>query len=1033
MKTSEEKIQFKNHFFKLGQGRIIPANDPRFWLVFWTMPRDASDIYDLLTPYDVQTVRDQNLPNMLVLVQVLIGKISGFVAGTVKKKTPHQEMLNCVRLLAKILPFIFELPNYTSEIEPNFFLACTLSPLDFSPTAAGSKLRSAAKPCSGSAHPSSNPADQTIHAATLVFSLVKLLFVDNFTVDLKHSRVSGSSLCLWEPGLGNPASYRPPDAIYDSHRSEVLKLLLVLVSASFYERAPNVVARGSVFMTLLVGAVDKQDFFSLVCSLTNLVCRSGRSYKGDSALDQDHPSLVQSRLLCSTLSSQLLASMLVYPMPSPLYTSFLAGNGLLETPKPINRVRAFFSRLTKDTDFVFLSSHLLGVVRSPMLPVESSAKQKTYRSLPSPMAPSVIVLFWELMHCNVNFRRVMLGRFAVKLAPCILYHMYAFYDIPQHAHSVKVAAYFLLYLSSQKSLVKSLIAAIPESSMETFPPEFRLPGPISTRDFLIIHSCQVLVALTATSATAKSASASASTSSSSYASEIQSFLLPTLVECLYNIIPYTNSAISGTDSTSKGLANLNPNGGLSYSACMSINQVLLLFSSTQFLTRNPGNPEMLALLLRALCAAATKSPTSSRMLLLSFIEEENMYNNIWNTVNGLDNQYFCTKTSKLLNFQEVEEPTGKVTSVPSSPKQPESSEQPNGNTKPSIVNNNSSDQLSIDSECSDDATGPTAPPPSANSGRKDSSDRKGSSSVENSIEELEAREIDEALRPKPPAGMSATAKEKLPRDTCINVSWGGNDALRTILVFFIPTLKEKLAGSWVNKKASVQDSYKIVKKIEASDMAQAIEKYHSHLHYDFFPETPVPVLSVSWNYLSLGWYISMLSRDIYGGAETVKMFMGANKSLVSNISSSLAMFGKFATSWSGMNSSKPVPERQDAAITDYLDINFSSLNVWATTSVKLFKIKRPGDDRVIQAFGMRFGSVGSASSVNDITNSLVKRFSDFRTSHRSSISSAGSVYSGMDDIPEGARLTKRDSVSSLHSLNTLNRARSNTPRNSMSN
>ncbi|KAM9926524.1 hypothetical protein OXX59_003162 [Metschnikowia pulcherrima] len=1014
MKTPEEKIQFKNHFFKLGQGRLIPATDDRFYSVFWTSPRDATDIFDLLTAYDVQTVRDQNLPNMLVLIQVLIQKLSAFARGPPKKN--HQEILNCVRFLAKLLPYLFELPQYHSDIEQRFFLKPNFDPIRFSTGGAPSL----------SVHARGSSDDSAL-GVSLVFSLVKLLFVPNFTVDAKAARADGS-LCLWEPGLASSASYQPPDAIFDSHRSDILRLLLVLVSTTFYERVPNVVIRGSVFTTLLVVAVSKQDFLSLICSLTNLVCRSGRASKGDSGLEQDHASLVQSRLVCSALASQLLASMLVYAMPGRQYTSFLAENKLVET-KPSNRVRAFFARLTKETDLAFLATHLLGVIRAPLVPLENSQKQKTYRRTPSPSALSALIMIWEIIHCNVQFGKLVAGRFAVQLVPCVLYHVFAFYDVPQHAPSVKVAAHFLLYLSSQHAIMKPLLSPMSDSLMEAFPPEFRVQGPISARDFVTIHACQILVALTANSSANKTPAAA----------DMQKSILPALVECLYNMIPCTNPTLIGTDSVVKGLANSNPAGGLSYAACMSINQVLLLFASKDFLTKSPGNAEMLAFLLRALCAAATKTPSASRMLLLSFIEEEAMYNNIWNTIHALDKHYFCGKTSQLLSVQEIEEEAegheidklgviGESGGNVNSPN-PDAAHanMPASNNNNNNNNNDSADQVSIDSECSDE-TEPNSPNPTYNADGAD-----GNNSLENSINEIEEREVEEALRPKPPAGMSKIAREKMSRDTPISVSWGGNEALETILIFLIPKLKEKLGDSWSCRRGSIQDQFRIVKMIENCNFAAEIKQHREKLHYDFWPDTPIPKLTVPWNYLSLGWYVSMLARDIFSGTESVRIFMGANRSLVGNISSSLAMFGKLATSWSGISGTKPVPARQDAAITEYVDANTSLTNVWAHTSVKLFRMRKPDEDRGLQAFGMRFGSVGSATSVNDITNSLVKRFSDFRGNNRSSVSSAGSGYHNIDEIPEGARLSKRNSVSSLHSLNTLNRARSNTPRNSMSN
>ena len=115
MKTAEERLRFKNHFFKLGQGRLIPSSDTTYWDAFWKEPETTSDIYELITPYDIRTIREQNRANFVLMIRVLILKLTYLAQheNFPSKDAPVSELLNCIRFLTKLLPFLFELPEYS--------------------------------------------------------------------------------------------------------------------------------------------------------------------------------------------------------------------------------------------------------------------------------------------------------------------------------------------------------------------------------------------------------------------------------------------------------------------------------------------------------------------------------------------------------------------------------------------------------------------------------------------------------------------------------------------------------------------------------------------------------------------------------------------------------------------------------------------------------------------------------------------------------------------------------------------------------
>lgn len=995
MKTAEEKIQFKNHFFKLGQGRIIPFSDEKYWEVFWNEPRELADVFDLLTPYDVQTIRDQNLPNILLLVHVLSLKSVAFSQNFTARK--HLELLNCLRLLSKVIPFIYELPNYADEIEPRLFWSTLFNPLDF--LLAGPDLTL------NPTGPSIKPPGDSVLAVSLITSLVQLLLTPGFAVDRQSINLT-TKVTLFEPGIGGSRKYQAPNPIYDSNRVEVLRTLIALISSSFYDKPTEVISKGSRFLTFIVTSLPRTELVSLICSLFNITCRAARKPE-ESGLVYDNITLAELRYLCVTYSVQLLASMLVYPIPSLDTTSFLIEHNLTTSARPLNMVRIFFGKLSKDSELLFMASHLLNILKFP-LQASDEGKARTSKTQPSPWALEASLILWELLQCNKRFRNTLSDRLVLKLVPYLLYHVFAFFDVPQYSNIVKVSAYFLFYISTQHSWAQALIFRMSDAVTDSFPPEFRPPHSMSTRDFSIIQICTIL-------------SSVAPDGQVQLSPDLQTFLMPTLVDILYNITSVVNKNIDGSNDTAKRMANENPYGGLSYLACNALTQLLVKLSTKSFLLAGPRNAEMLALILRALCSAATKQPAASRMLLFTFMKNEKIYNSIWSVIHSIGNEYFYGENMKLMNVREDDENLD-PNDDPQSPMFQKSFSRP-----PMI----SRDEQSITSVTTNEDHFP---------GFKDSVNNSLNNSMisilpeESEEEEIdEDKAMDEALRPPPPTGMSLKAREKLPQDSTLSQAWGGNDALRIIITILIPHIKLELKDLWSKNDDCTYDNFHIVRQIELSNLELIIELNRTQINYDFLPETPIDKLPFHWSHLSLGWYASTLYWDIYSGTETIKKFVRTNKSLINSISSSIAVLSKFASSWSGLGGGSATAGPEDQITIDYVERGLCSLNLWEATNVKLFNIKPNDNDMFFNSFGLKFGSASpNPGGVNDITNSLARRFSDFRMSSRTSVSAASTHHLTIEEQADGARLLKRDSVSSLHSLNTLNRTRSNTPRNSLS-
>lgn len=111
------------------------------------------------------------------------------------------ELLNCIRFLNKLLPFIFELDGYRNDLEIEMFWNN-----DFDPVAYLQRIQHTLYEDEEDyepVKPQIKPEHvQSCIAVNLVSSLVDLLFIENFTVLTgKPETASKKSLSVWEPGI----------------------------------------------------------------------------------------------------------------------------------------------------------------------------------------------------------------------------------------------------------------------------------------------------------------------------------------------------------------------------------------------------------------------------------------------------------------------------------------------------------------------------------------------------------------------------------------------------------------------------------------------------------------------------------------------------------------------------------------------------------------------------------------------------------------------------------------------------------------
>ena len=975
MKSTDDRFAYRSHFLTLAQGRIIPILQTSFWCKFWEPVESANEVFEVLTAADIKSVTDHNQFNFVILVRVLCLKVISLTDSDTKLS--HEDtciLLNCVRLLTRLLPFVYELADYKTSIEDDLFWNHSFD----------LKL--------GNFIVNSEVLDEKNYLGLhLITSLVQSLFRCGFTVDSNPTNPNDvRCMQIWEPGLGRGGKFKAPNLVHESNRSEILRLIIVLCSSSFYHPTADLVNCGSKFLTVLVTSVPKVEIMCLTYSLINILCRSARP-PSENALAYTNSQVLEMRYLYITNSVHLLTAMVTYPLPSEDLLKFL--ESLPIEAKSYNFPRKYLGKLLKSDELLFIGASILKILKQAIV---NSKQAEEYRfslsrvGQPSLWAPTATILLWELMQCNKNFSTIVGLKYLCELMVALLFSINTYHTNPQHKNLVRVSMYLLLYISSNDSLLDELFDPINTGLYDSLPINFKIsPSPVTTRDFMVVQVCRLLL---------------------NSINNLSELMLTTLVEILYNMIVISSKEPREyQDDPRRKLHNRNPNGGLSYGACSAITQLVERMSTKRFLMEKPYYANSLALVLRAIVTASIKHQRSSRMLLFSVLKNEKVYNQIWNNIYSFLSEFFNGYT--LMNRTSEGNHDDNESIV--DPIQPADTLWQ--------INSNESDESAFSSSETESTTNRSL----ANLSISDPEQK-----IETIIEEIEL-----VMRPEPLTGMSGRAKEKMPAESPLRRTWGGNDSLRIILTVLIPNLKIVLEDIWNKDEPSV-DSYQLVQKIGNTDFSSMIDESRRQINYDFLPDTPLALLKFSWTHLSLGWYISILYNEVYHAIDSCNFFTGNNNKIMKNINDSVATVSKFTSTWKNFlqsSNDNDTPMEIPTEVLKWVGKSLLSHNIWADTTISLFKIEFVYNDGFFN-FSKKAQAVPTTPVMHsERSPSLSRRVSDIR-SNNVSRGSHVSLNSGLvfGEERDGIQRRPTGSVTSLHSLNTLNRTRSNTPRNSIS-
>lgn len=422
----------------------------------------------------------------------------------------------------------------------------------------------------GSTDENSENATQFINAKPLGEELIDtamgLLFTGGFTVpripDLAEKQVH----LIWETGVGCTTPITSTHEL-ESNKVEILRLLLTLSSDCLYTSSSMLPAHGSKFLTYMTIHTDRRTAMATLCSLLNTTLKYSPGWK----VPYDHMIISDRHRQLITYSLQYLLVLLVYPIPENIPTD-------KGTPK--NIFRYLCGKIHKTEDLQFIADSLAKMLSQP---IHANFTYLPGSRLEISWIPELTMLFWDFIQCNKKFKAYLIASDRMQdFMIVLLYYIHEKRMDPAKFGLVRLCAYALLYLTTEKTFIVSL--------SKGFISQSSLPHNIQLSSFNGSYADYLIIQLFKTITTS---------------SENMNFLVPTFLDCIYNIAPYVQN--------------------ISYQAASSIIQLCATVSNPAFLFAHEGNHLLLSVLLRSINLMIECNFHSNRNLIFLIMKNERVF------------------------------------------------------------------------------------------------------------------------------------------------------------------------------------------------------------------------------------------------------------------------------------------------------------------------------------------------------------------------------------------------------------------------
>ncbi|KAH7152205.1 high-temperature-induced dauer-formation protein-domain-containing protein [Dactylonectria estremocensis] len=539
MGASDSKLVFKQGIFRLSEERHIPPDDT-YWTSFWELPESSEDVFSLFTPADIRRTRDralENLETLILAVTSCLFRLRHHPSFPDPELASEREALNCIRVLNRILPFLYEKDSLASW-EEKFFWGQRRKRTRHA-TIANEVLFDEAQDEEAKT-PGPEFEDAKPLAEELIDTLVDLLFFSELTLPQQPNGKSKVTYAIWQSGVGCNTTVATTKE-YESNRSEILRLLLTLTGQSMYMTAGVLPQRGVRALTHLCSCPEKQVVLSVLCSLLNTTLKYNPA-----SWRVPYNTLVfkDGKEMLVTYSLQFLLVLLLYPIPEGP-----------SNPSPKNFYRHFLGRLHRPQDFQFIVDGMTRVLNQPLQ--EKSSYLPGSQSSGN-FAPEILMLFWEITQCNKRFRSFIIDtERAHDFVILTLFYALEYKNDTAKQGVVRMCAFLLQTLSVETNFGINLNKYF--EGQDSLPASIRVPGFRGTYADFLIHSIYNLITTSQGKLTA---------------------IYPALLAVINNIAPYLE--------------------GLSSSSSSKLLQLFSSMSAPSFLLANDSNHNLLHSLLESI-------------------------------------------------------------------------------------------------------------------------------------------------------------------------------------------------------------------------------------------------------------------------------------------------------------------------------------------------------------------------------------------------------------------------------------------------
>lgn len=465
----------------------------------------------------------------------------------------------------------------------------------------------------------------------LVRSLVKLLFIEGFTIPVRTSPGSLTHF-LWENGISTQDfTYHNQSPRIDSNRLEILNLLLSVCSSDLYQPNDFIAEERHTlnkFLFCLTTLTPEYELICFVASLINLICRFSSNHDEETSVPyqdlgykQNHQQHLPHLRASLVLSSLQILNLMCFNNWNRSETFDFTLNLKLHSTNEIddvipNTCLLYLSTFNREFDLKLI---LTSFARTFKLPIELAIEQESNplsflskrppssslispsygttdpasvnnnsnaesnnesndnMALPpvSPLLIQWLIFFTKLIQTNKFFENYVADKFASKIIIFSIYYISFYQDNSDVSTAlIPLCSNLALLLSSRKLVLAKLLDKVtPNYYTNKIPNFFKLSNGninnITYRDFALIHLCHLAIADVRDNTQPR----------------------PWLFELIYNFLPIPSN-LKDEDLiqlSSKRQSRALRHGGLSYNASMALLQLVSKISNKKYLSSFASN------------------------------------------------------------------------------------------------------------------------------------------------------------------------------------------------------------------------------------------------------------------------------------------------------------------------------------------------------------------------------------------------------------------------------------------------------------